>query len=216
MPKNDYGMLLAVHRKEARKLRLSNSLWLDAGAFASSFFRLGVLAVTLALLSVSYADTFHVRRSCAQYELRMLTGLIEHHQFASELASLGITRAVHPELQTLCIFNTWSLRSEIGDHRRLLADWFENNYEPRATRREERTIARLAALSGEEFEIALMTELIKLDTSALRLGRLCERRAGHSELVGMWGGIGQAMQSEIAQLRNWLCEWHSRCAGNTP
>jgi uncharacterized protein (DUF305 family) len=173
-----------------------------------------VLTVACVVLAAtSHASDWHVNRACAQFEMRLLKGLIEHHQLASELASLGATRSVHEELRNLCVFNTWALRSKIGQHRRMLADLYEVTYEPIPTRQDERILARLSALSDEEFEQALLKELVKLDSSVLRLGRHCDRRAGHPELASMWSQVGEGLLTESAQLRMWLCEWYSRCNG---
>jgi uncharacterized protein (DUF305 family) len=176
--------------------------------------RVGMLACYFAMILVSHGgDQWHQPRAQIRYEVRLLTELIEHHQFVSELASLAADRAVHTDLQELGTFLTWSLRSEIIELRNLLADTHDMTYLPRLSRQDERAIERLSRLEDESFEVALMNELIRAHSATLRSGRDCERRAGHNQIKAACMRISEEQAAQVAQLRGWLCQWYSRCGG---
>lgn len=209
MQKNDY-LRLAAWGQKWRKLSVTSGLQAIT-SWKRISIRVAAATILLTLVSVSYSDTWNVRPSAARYEISLLKRLMEHYQLGAALAGLGEERATHTELQTFSVYKAWALQSETTELRRLLGEWHGIDYEPRVSPQDIRAVERLAALSGDDFEIALMTELIKLDSAALRAGRQCDQRAGHTQLPPMWSRVADGLEAEIFQLRSWLCDWHERC-----
>lgn len=175
--------------------------------------RLSTVVVAFSLLATALADGPAPKRSQARYETQFLTMMIDHHNMAVMMAMLCEGRTVHPELQEMCNSIVANQTAEVEQMQAWLNDWYGVQHEPVMKPKDERMLARLAALSGEEFEIAFMREMIKHHSIALRRAAQCQRRAFHPELIEMCQMIEEAQIGEIAQLREWLCQWYEICRG---
>jgi uncharacterized protein (DUF305 family) len=175
--------------------------------------RIGTLFTALSFLAVAYADAPAPKRSQARYEVSFMKMMIDHHNMAIEMAMLCEGRTVHPELQQMCNDIITAQQAEIAEMQGWLNDWYGVQHEPVMKRQDERMVARLAALSGEEFEVAFMTQMIRHHSIALRRARDCQRRASHEELKTMCQMMEQMQTAEIVQLREWLCQWYENCRG---
>ena len=139
--------------------------------------RLSSLFAVIALAAVVYADAPAPNRGQANYEVRFLTMMIDHHNMAVMMAMLCEGRTVHPDLQQMCddIINSQS--AEIAEMQGWLRDWYDREHEPQMKPSDQRMLNRLASLSGEEFEIAFMTAMIKHHSIAVALVRVSVRSA---------------------------------------
>lgn len=178
--------------------------------------RLSTLIAALSLLAVAYADQPAPQRGQARYEVRFMAMMIDHHTMAIEMAMLCEGRTVHPELQQMCNDIITAQQAEIVVLQSWLNDWYAVQHEPMMKRKDERMLARLSALTGEEFEAAFMREMIKHHSIALVRARQCQRHAFHSELTEMCQMMEEAQTAEIAQMREWLCQWYQKCNGRRP
>src|SRR5687768_15076339 len=116
--------------------------------------RLATFLATLSFLAVASADAPASKQSQARYETRFLTMMIDHHNMAIEMASLCEGRTVHPELQQMCENIITAQQAEIVMMQSWLNDWYGVQHDPVMKPKDERMLARLAALSGEDFEVA--------------------------------------------------------------
>jgi uncharacterized protein (DUF305 family) len=89
-----------------------------------------------------------------------------------------------------------------------LQDWYGISYEPAMSPSGMRTVERLAALEGEEFEIAFMEMMIRHHEGAIKDASKCLQKAYHEELLSMCEAIIEAQQAEIEQMEAWLSEWY--------
>ena len=101
--------------------------------------------------------------------------------------------------------------AEIARMQRWLRDWYGVSYEPRMTRSDERMLARLASMSGAQFEIEFMQMLIAHHARAIQEAEECLQRASHRQLRRLCENIIEAQSAEIEQLQTWLCEWYDMC-----
>ena len=147
----------------------------------------------------------------AKYEIRFLTNMIDHHHMAIMMAELCAGRVVHAELQSLCDSIRASQSEEMMEMQGWLRDWYGINYQPEMKPGDERMMADMAEMSGEEFEIEFMEMMIKHHSKAIKEGQTCERRAFHAELRQLCQNIISTQSQEISQMRNWLCVWYSIC-----
>lgn len=177
---------------------------------AASSRWVGMLAFSLSSL-LAFADAPAPKRGQARYEVRFMTMMIDHHTMAIEMAMLCEGRTVHPELQQMCNDIITAQQAENAEMQMWLNDWYGVQYEPMMKPKDERMLARLAALTGEEFEVAFMREIIKHHSIALVRARQCQKRALHEELIAMCQMMEAAQTAEIAQLREWLCQWYQKC-----
>jgi uncharacterized protein (DUF305 family) len=177
---------------------------------AASSRWVGMLAFTLSAL-LAIADAPAPKRGQARYEVRFMTMMIDHHNMAIEMARLCEGRTVNPELQQMCEDVITAQTAEIADMQTWLNDWYGVQHEPMMEPKDERMLARLAALQGEEFERAFMPALIKHHSIALVRARQCQKRAFHEELIAMCQMMEEMQTAEITQLREWLCQWYQKC-----
>jgi len=157
------------------------------------------------------ADASAPTKKQARYEVDFLTGMIDHHSMAVMMAEMCIDRAVHPELEELCERIKTSQMEEIATMQSWLQNWYDISYQPQMKPGEEKSMEKLAALSGSEFEIEFMQMMIKHHEKAVREGMHCMNRAYHADLIELCENIVQTQTQEIMLMENWLCEWYSVC-----
>lgn len=147
----------------------------------------------------------------ANFEVRFMTGMIDHHQMAIEMAEICLDKAQHEELRQMCRNIIATQTAEIQQMQAWLQDWYGISYAPTMKPGDRKMLERLASLDGAEFEIAFMEMMIKHHEKAIKEARHCLEKAFHAELREMCEQIMAAQSAEIAQLRAWLCQWYGRC-----
>ena len=170
-----------------------------------------VAAVVLAVAPAAAASQPAPDKATAKFEVRFLTGMIDHHAMAIEMAEACLENAEHPELEAMCEQIIAAQSQEIETMQSWLADWYGIAYAPEMKPGEMRMIEKLASLSGADFEISFMEMMIRHHRMAIMEAERCLDRAGHGELRAMCGDIVAAQTAEIEQLQAWLCEWYGRC-----
>ena len=157
------------------------------------------------------ADEPAPRRSIANYEIKFMEDMIDHHAMAVEMAELCVEKAIHEELRSMCQEIIAQQSQEIETMQTWLEDWYGVSYEPEMTPGKMQQMERLAALDGEEFEITFMEEMIRHHETAIREAERCVERAYHEDLVNLCENIIETQSAEIAQMEAWLCEWYGIC-----
>lgn len=170
------------------------------------------LASGLALLPMpAWAGAPAPKQNQAKYEMRFLTGMIDHHAMAVHTGMLCAERAIHPELAELCHEIVATQSSEIATMQTWLQDWYGVTHEPEMTKGGERHMEKLAQLLGEEFEVAFLTMMIRHHMMAVISGTDCLEKAFHADLVELCGNIVESQTEEIETMSNWLCDWYGHC-----
>jgi uncharacterized protein (DUF305 family) len=146
--------------------------------------------------------------STTRYETRFMQGMIDHHAMAVMMGEMCVDRAVHDELRSMCEGIVATQSQEIATMQGWLSDWYGSSYEPQMKPADAKKMESLAALDGLEFEISFMETMIKHHENAIQEASRCVERAYHSELIELCEDIIEVQQTEIAQLRGWLCEWY--------
>ncbi len=174
-----------------------------------------VATLIAAMASVSNpfvrADEPAPKKGVAQFEIRFMENMIDHHQMAVITATMCQERAIHEELFLLCHEIAETQAAEIEVMQEWLADWYGIEYEPQMTRRMERQMEDLAELEGAEFEIAFMEMMIEHHEVAIKEGRQCVKRAYHEELIDLCHDIVETQSMEIDLMESWLCDWYDIC-----
>lgn len=150
-------------------------------------------------------------RSAANFEIKFMTDMIDHHHMAVMMAEMCIGEAIHPELRALCEEIRSTQLAEIAEMQGWLQDWYGVTYQPMMKPGDQKMMERLAALSGAEFEIAFMEMMIKHHEKAIKEGRHCLDNAYHTELRELCENIISTQSVEIAQMETWLCRWYGEC-----
>lgn len=149
--------------------------------------------------------------STANFEIRFMTGMIDHHQMAVEMAEICLSKAVHEELRSMCQNIIATQSAEIQEMQSWLQQWYGITYEPTMKPGDQKMLERLASLSGAEFEIAFMEMMIKHHEGAIKEARHCLDKAAHAELRELCENIIATQSAEIQQMRTWLCQWYGEC-----
>ncbi len=157
------------------------------------------------------ASTAAPEKATAKYEQDFMMGMIDHHQMAIDMAEMCLEEAVHPELRSMCENIIATQSAEIQQMQSWLSDWYGVTYEPMMKAGMMRQMEKLAALSGEDFEIAFMEMMIRHHRAAVQEGQQCVRRAYHEALIEMCQNIITVQTAEIQQMEAWLCAWYDRC-----
>ena len=147
----------------------------------------------------------------AQYEVRFMTAMIDHHAMAVMMAQMCIDKAIHPELVDMCNEIIAAQTQEIATMQTWLLQWYGVSYQAQTTQGMQQHMERMADLSAEEFEIAFMKSMIRHHWKAVVRASGCIDRAYHEALVTMCADIVEAQVAEITQLRTWLCDWYGVC-----
>lgn len=147
----------------------------------------------------------------ARFEMRFLTGMIDHHHMAVMMSDLCDGRVLHDELAEFCRHVAAVQTNEIEEMQAWLAEWYGMAHEPSMQHRDNMLQEDLADLSGEEFEIAYMEMMIHHHEEALRDAERCLERADHEELLDLCRIISEFQAAEVNQLHLWLCSWYEQC-----
>lgn len=147
----------------------------------------------------------------AQFEIRWMENMIDHHHMAVMMGEICLDKAVHSELKTLCQNIITTQTQEIQEMQSWLLDWYGISYEPRMKPGDQRQMDKLASLNGAAFEIAFMEEMIRHHRMAIMEARMALRRAYHEELKQLAQTIIVTQSAEIQEMQTWLCQWFNRC-----
>lgn len=181
----------------------STARWLTAVSLALT----ALFATSAATQAVQPAP----RPSQAHYEVRFMTGMIDHHHMAIMMSEVAVEKSVHEELRQMAEDIIAAQSAEIEMLQTWLQDWYGVTYEPQMKPGMMKEMERLAALPPEEFEIAYMKGMIKHHMMAVKEGEKCVRKAYHADLIAMCHDIIETQMAEIQQLETWLCEWYGIC-----
>jgi uncharacterized protein (DUF305 family) len=147
----------------------------------------------------------------SKYEIRFMEEMIDHHAMAAAMGTMCIDKAVHPELRALCTDIVAAQTQEIAVMQTWLASWYGVSHAPQMTRGDEQKMARMAALTPGDFEVAFLKSMIRHHWKAVIRATGCIDRAYHAELVALCEDIVIAQSAEIEQMRTWLCNWYGLC-----
>ena len=145
------------------------------------------------------------------FEVKFLTGMIDHHAMAVAMAQICLQKAVHTELRDMCQQIITAQTQDIALMQSWLQDWYGISYRPVTKPGDQRMLERLSSLSGAGFEIEFMEMMIKHHERAIKESRQCLDKAWHPELRQICQNIITTQSAEIAQLQSWLCQWFGRC-----
>ena len=150
-------------------------------------------------------------QSAANFEIKFMQNMIDHHQMAVEMAEICLTNAVHEELRSVCSDIIAAQSAEIRQMQRWLQRWYDVSYTPTMKSGDERMLERLASLTGAEFEMMFMEMMIRHHETAISAAESCVEKASHVEMVSLCENIIATQSAEIEQFRAWLCQWYGEC-----
>lgn len=174
-----------------------------------SRFRIITAVLTIAVLTIpAIADSPAPTQQQQRFEIRFMEQMIDHHTMAIMMAQMCVEKAQTPELVQTCQNIIATQSAEVEQMQSWLSDWYGISYSPKPSNAGMR---KLMKLSGAEFEIEFMQEMIEHHADAIREGTECLTRAYHQELRDLCQNIIITQSQEINTMRTWLCEWYGVC-----
>lgn len=168
----------------------------------------GVVAFLHLGPSTARADFPAPREQTAAFEVEFMSGMVDHHTMAIEMADLCVRRATHEPLVELCREIIESQREEVNSMRAWLKRWYRVSHEPTVDPADMSMLAELAALSGPEFEVAFMQMMIEHHRKAILDATECVDEAYHDELDSVCHNIIGTQKKEIRLMGRWLRKWY--------
>lgn len=174
------------------------------------------MLLAIALLFVSLLGVSTVSASgpaqdpeTAKFETDFMQTMIDHHNMATEMATLCLQKATHDELRTMCQSMIDSQTKEIQDMQSWLSVWYQIDHQPMMMQDGEQMMSHLNAASGDEFDKMFMEMMIEHHSTAIQEATSCIQRAEHHELKSLCENIVSSQQQEIDQMRLWLAQWYN-------
>jgi uncharacterized protein (DUF305 family) len=161
------------------------------------------------LVTPVFADGPAPTPAAAHYEVTFMTDMIDHHMMAVMMSQDCLTKAVHPDLKSLCQSIIETQTAEIKLMQSWLQAWYVISYEPEMKMTGQ--MRRLMSMTGEMFEIEFMQMMIRHHFKAVVESRNCQKRAYHPELIQLCQKIETAQTQEIQTMQTWLCSWDGIC-----
>lgn len=187
--------------------------------FKAALILVGLLAICGATRSASAHERHSAPPAAApsgkQFETRFLKNMIDHHAMAVHMAQACSTRAEHGELRQLCEEMKTMQQQEIAQMQTWLQSWYGVSHHPHMKKGEMVQMERLEDLNGRAFEIAFMDMMTQHHRQAIREAEQCVRRAKHGELKDLCQHMHKMQQSEIAKMKDWLCQWYQKCSSTS-
>ncbi len=159
----------------------------------------------------SYASAPAPTVSQAKYEIRFMEEMIDHHAMAVMMADACLERATHPELLEMCNNIKTSQTNEINEMSSWLASWYGISYSSQMTPGMMNQVDQLRSLTGAEFEIEFMKQMIRHHWKAVVRASRCTEEAYHAELIQTCESIVMTQTEEIRTMQGWLCNWYGIC-----
>lgn len=169
-----------------------------------------LLGVYLLFTGVAPAYARHPvpQKNAAEFEVRFMKDMLDHHRLAIIQAETCLEKAESPTLRRRCenIITSRSLESQMMQS--WLESWYGIDYQPQRSRSGMR---KLGKLEGAVFEIRLMDIMIKHNRQVIRVSDKCLERAYHPELLKLCRNIAATQTMQIEKMQSWLCDWYLAC-----
>lgn len=150
----------------------------------------------------------------APYDLQFIDTMIVHHKGAVDMAMLAEKRAQRKEVKELAASIIYDQENEIGKLSQWRDDWFAEkakavnlNFPGMSHGTGEMDIKKLESLTGNEFDVEFVKQMIRHHEGALGMAKDMQKRDARKELKELAGDLITAQQAEIKQMKEWLAAW---------
>lgn len=141
------------------------------------------------------------------FDQRFLVWLVNHHNDDDRMVDpCAKNETIRQELRDFC-------RSVDAQHRERverMTTWLKDWYGEKLPGTDNMPLW-LGGLKGEQFEREFFKQYAHQHSDAVEPIRECSKRAEHPELRELCGRIAPGQQKQVAQLRQWRCEWFKEC-----
>ena len=174
----------------------------------SLFSILLVAFMAFAVVTQAYARDPVPQKNAAEFEVRFMKDMLDHHRLAIMEAETCLEKAVSATLRRRCENIIISRSLEIKMMQSWLESWYGIDYQPQRSRSGMR---KLEKLEGAVFEMKLMDMMIRHNRQVIRVSDKCLERAYHPELLNLCRNIAATQTRQIERMQSWLCDWYIAC-----
>lgn len=148
------------------------------------------------------------------YDLQYIDTMTAHHQGAIEMAKMAETKAQHPELKALAKAIVAAQERENGEMKAWREKWFAG--QPPAVNMEMSGMSgsmkgmdmqELAKLSGREFDLEFVRQMIPHHEGAIEMAREALRKSQRAEIKSAAESVIREQEAEIKQMKGWQTAW---------
>jgi uncharacterized protein (DUF305 family) len=141
------------------------------------------------------------------FDERFLKWLVNHHNDDDRMVDpCAKNVTIRQELRDFCTTLDQQHRERVERMTAWLKDWYGESLPST-----DNMPLWLAGLKGQEFEREFFKEYEHQHADASDPIKECSSRATHSELRELCQRIAPGQQKQVAQLRQWRCEWFKNC-----
>jgi len=137
-------------------------------------------------------------------DISLLRDLIDGHSFAVQMSQLCVQKATLADLKSLCQQVISTQQQQIQTMQSWLSNWYGITYTPTPNKFSANVLNQLAALNGDNFNIAFMETLTSHHWGAIEIGGEIIDRTYHQEFVNLATNVITSQVGEINQLRSML------------
>lgn len=145
----------------------------------------------------------------AEFEMRFLQMMIQHHRHGVEMAKLVNDHTKRPELRELAGRIMSAQQQEIDQMTKWLTDWYKAS--PVTDQKaEEEMKMHMSMLSGKhdaDFDKAFLQMMPQHHHAAVEMSEQAAKKATHPELKELAVKIAKDQQEEIKQMKDWAQSW---------
>ena len=160
------------------------------------------------------AMTSSPNASGAPYDLQFIDTMTAHHQGAIEIARMAETKALHPELKALAKTIVAAQERENGEMKAWREKWFAAqapaiNMEMSGMHdsMKDMDMKELANLSGREFDLAFIRQMIPHHEGAVSMAREALQKSQRAEIKSAAEAVIREQEAEIKQMKGWQAAW---------
>lgn len=150
--------------------------------------------------------------TAAQFEIRFMEQLSDHHLSGVKADNLCLQRAVHEDLRDMCAMDKANQMMQINQMVSWLDAWYGIHYQPRIDMSGRAMLSYLSTLRGNAFDIGYMETIIPHHIQAIMMAQTCLNRASHEQLIDLCQKVISGQRMEIREMRSWLCQWYDICS----
>ncbi len=144
---------------------------------------------------------------------RFIDAMVPHHQGAVEMAEVALENAEHEEIRRLAENIVSTQEAEIEELKDIKQDEFGTSRVPMDVGAGEMkgmgmTTDPQSLADEEPFDKAFIGAMIPHHRSAIQMAEVAQERSGNPRIKELAGGIVEAQEREISQMRTWRNEWY--------
>ncbi|HEX2951481.1 MAG TPA: DUF305 domain-containing protein [Armatimonadota bacterium] len=155
------------------------------------------------------ADGMPTEQERERIEINFLSMTIDHHEGAIQMARLAEKHATHAQLKSLASKIVKDQLQQQQQMQQWLKEWYNITKEPKLLEDNKPMIERLSGLTGADFEIAFLQEMIKHHRMGIPMMQPEAKNGAHQAARELAQKMIKDQKKEIKKMQKWLKAWYN-------